>query len=294
MLKIKSNILFILFLLFTSVSCNTEKKTYDSESKQNKTKHKSIAFGKFNKLLKNGNSEDKFNGAIKYFDAKDYTKALILFEELMGTYRGTSKAEEVQYYYANCNYYLGDYILAGYQFRTFVKNYPSSKHLEYCAFMNAYCFYLNSPDFSLEQTDTYLAIKEFHRFTLQFPNSEKILECNNILDKLRDKLDKKSYESSILYYNMANYKSAIVAFAIHIKDFPDTKHEEELKYLTIKSYYLLAINSIESKKQERFKGAVESYIKFIDAFPKSKYIKDAENIYSNSLQNLEKFNKPTS
>ncbi len=277
-----------------SASCNSEKKIYDSESKQNKPKHKSIAFGKFNKLMKNGDSEAKFNGAVKYFDAKDYTKALMLFEELMGIYRGTLKAEEVQYYYANCNYYLGDYILAGYQFRTFVKNYPNSKHLEYCAFMNAYCFYLNSPDFSLEQTDTYLAIKEFHRFTLQFPGSEKIPECNDILDKLRDKLDRKSYESSMLYYNMANYKSAIVAFANHIKDFPDTKHEEELKYLTIKSYYLLAINSIESKKQERFKGAVDSYIKFVDTFPKSKYIKDAENIYSNSLQNLEKFNKPTS
>ena len=294
MRKRNINILFVLFVLLASTSCNSEKKIYDSDSVKNKTKHNSVAVGKFNKLIKNGDPDAKYDGAVKYFEAKDYTKALTLFEELMSTYRGTAKAEEVHYYYANCNYFIADYILAGYQFRTFVKNYPNSKHVEYCAYMNAYCFYLNSPDYSLEQTDTYLAIKELQHFTVQYHRSEKIPECNDILDKLRAKLELKSYESSMLYYNMANYKSAIVAFANHIKDFPDTKYEEELKFLTIKSYYLLAINSIESKKQERFKGAIDSYIKFVDAFPKSRYIKDAENIYSNSLQSIEKYNKPTS
>ena len=65
-------------------------------------------------------------------------------------------------------------------------------------------------------------------------------------------------------------------------------------FIIIQSYYLLALNSIESKKQERFKAATESYIKFVDAFPKSNYLKDAELIYSSALKNLEKFNKPTS
>jgi outer membrane protein assembly factor BamD len=244
--------------------------------------------------MKSGDSEAKFAAAVKYFDKKDYTKSLALLEELMSIYRGTSKDEEVHYYYANCNYFLEDYIIAGYQFRNFVKNFPSSTHTEYCAYMNAYCFYLNSPEYSLEQVDTYLAIKEFERFTNKYPKSEKIIECNEILDKLRGKLERKSYESSLLYYNMSNYKSAIVAFANHIKDFSDTKHVEEFTFLTIKSYYLLAINSIESKKQERFKAAADLYIKFVDVYPNSKYIKDAETIYSNSLLNLEKYYKPTS
>jgi outer membrane protein assembly factor BamD len=69
---------------------------------------------------------------------------------------------------------------------------------------------------------------------------------------------------------------------------------EELNYLIIRSYYLLALNSIESKKQERFKSAVDSYIKFLDNFPKSQYLEQAEMVYSSALKNLEKYNKPTS
>lgn len=288
-------ILLGLSLLFVFDSCNSEKKVYDSETTtKTRTKRNRMVVGKFNKLVRFGDSDTKYAAAVKYFEKGDYSRALILFEELMTAFRGTAKGEEVHYYYANCNYNLEDYILAGYHFRTFVKNYPDSKHVEFCAYMNAYCFYLSSPEYSLEQVDTYLAIKEFERFTTKYPKSEKIAESNEILDKLRGKLEKKSYESCMLYYNMTNYKAAIVAFANHIKDFSDTKHEEELKFLTIKSYYLLANNSIESKKQERYKSAIESYIKFVDMHPKSKYIKDAENIYSNALRNLEKYNKPTS
>jgi len=259
-----------------------------------KKKRFDFTIGKFNKLVKSSDMDAKYTAAIKYFEKENYTRALTLFEELMSVYRGTKRAEEVHYYYAYCNYNLQDYLVAGYQFRTYVKTFPNTKHTEECAYMNAYCFYLNSPEYSLDQIDTKLAIKEFQRFTNQYPQSTKIPECNDILDKLRGKLERKSYENSMLYYNMNDYKASIVAFGNHIKDFPGTKHAEELNYLTIRSYYLLALNSIESKKQERFKAAVDTYIKFAEGFPQSEYLKDAEFIYTSALKNLEKYTKQTS
>ena len=291
MMKKYFNITFVLFLLLGFASCS-EKKVYESTSKEKKKKS-GLTIGKFNKLVKSTDIDAKYAAAVKYFKKEDYTKALTLFEELMSVFRGTAKAEEVHYYYAYCNYNLDDYIVAGYHFRNFVKTFPSSVHTEECAYMNAYCFYLSSPGYSLDQLDTKLAIKEFQRFTNQYPKSARIAECNTMLDKLRGKLERKSYENAMLYYNMVDYKAAIVAFGNHTKDFPESKHVEELNYLTIKSYYLLALNSIESKKQERFKAAVDTYLKYVDTFPKGGYLKDAEIIYSSALKNLEKYNKPT-
>ncbi|CAN5481908.1 hypothetical protein BH10BAC1_BH10BAC1_13140 [soil metagenome] len=288
--------LYITFLVLAGFflnSCSTKERVYDSAG-NTKKKRVDVTIGKFNKLVKSGDMDAKYVAAVKYFDKEEYTRALTLFEELMGVYRGTSKAEEVHYYYAYCNYNLDDYIVAGYQFRSFVRNFPTSKHAEECAYMNAYCFYLNSPDYSLDQIDTKLAIKEFQRFTVQYPQSTRIQDCNDYLDKLRGKLERKSYENSMLYYNMSDYKSAVVAFGNHLKDFPGTKHDEELNYLIIRSYYLLALNSIDSKKQERFKAAADAYIKFLDTFPKSSYLKQAEMVYTSALKNLEKYNKPTS
>jgi len=298
MLKKQFNILFGVILLLSIASCRTEKKVYeddDDSSTANVKKHwYNITIGKYNKLVKSGDMEAKYAAAVKYFDKEDYTRALTLFEELMTVYRGTAKAEEVHYFYAYCNYNLQDFIVAGYHFRNFVKLFPSSKHTEECAYMNAYCYYLSSPDYSLDQTDTKLAIREMQRFTNQYPKSSRIPECNKDLDRLRAKLERKSYENAMLYYNTIDYKAAVVAFANHLKEYPDTKHTEEINYLIIKSYYLLAINSIESKKAERFRLAVDSYFKFVDAFPNGVLLKDAELIYTSALKNLEKYNKPTS
>jgi len=286
----------ILLLISVIVfSCNSEKKVFEStKDKKTKKERTSIAVTKYNKLLRSNNSEAKYNAAVAYFEKKSYIKALALFEDVLPVYRGTSRAPEVQYYYAFCNYNMGDFIVAGYQFRTFSKNFPNNEHAELCAYMGALCYYHNSPPYSLDQSDTETAIEELQRFVNQYPQSEHITDCNAKLDELREKLQLKSYENAMLYYNMGNYKSAIVAFSSHIKDFPDTKHNEELAFLTIKSYYLLAINSVESKKQERFKAAIDNYVKFVERFPNSLYIKEAEKIYMESLKHLEKYKKSTS
>lgn len=288
--QIHTIFLFSAFLLL--FSCNNQNKVYDSTGKE-KIKRFNFTVGKFNKLVKSTDMEAKYAAAVQYFEKENYTRALTLFEELMSVYRGTAKAEEIHYYYAYCNYNTDDYLVAGYHFRQFVKTYPTSVHTEECAYMNAYCFYLTSPEYSLDQIDTKLAIKEFQKFTNQYPKSEKIPKCNELLDELRAKLERKAYENAILYYNLGDYKASVASFDNFIKDFAGSNHVEELIYLSIKSYYLLALNSIESKKAERFKASVDMYIKFVDSHPQSNYLKQAEMVYSSALKQLEKYNKQT-
>lgn len=283
-------ILLLAFLCTTLFSCKPKEHVYDStSSKKEKEKRFSLTIGKYNRLLKHGDIETKYAAAIKYFEKEDYTKALTLFEELVTVYKGTARAEEVNYYFAYCNYNLDDYIIAGYQFRNFVKNFPNSVHTEECAYMNAYCFFLNSPPYSLDQTDTRLAIKEFQRFTTQYPKSERIEKCNELLDILRAKLERKAAENAMLYYVMGDYRASAAAFANYVKDFPSSKNAEYYSFLSLRSFYLMAMNSIETKKEERFKLAVESYTKFIETYPTSAHLKEAESIYSASLKNLEKY-----
>lgn len=271
-------------------SCKPKEHVYDSTTaKKENEKRFTLTVGKYNKLLKHGTIEEKYAAAIKYFEKENYTKALTLFEELVTVYKGTAKAEEINYYFAYCNYNLEDYIIAGYQFRNFVKNFPNSVHAEECAYMNAFCFYLNSPPYSLDQTDTRLAIKEFQRFTTQYPKSERIEKCNELLDILRGKLERKAAENAMLYYVMGDYRASAAAFANYVKDFPSSKNAEYYSFLSLRSFFLMAENSIEKKKEERYKLTVESYLKFIETYPNSVHLKEAEGLYSGALKNLEKY-----
>src|SRR5438045_900348 len=123
MMKKRASILIVTSICLAIISCKPKEHVYSTSGKADKKeKHFNMTMGKFNRLLKHGDMEEKYAAAVKYFDKEDYSKAIILFEELMGVYKGTSKAEEISYYFAYCNYNLDDYIIAGYQFRNFVKN----------------------------------------------------------------------------------------------------------------------------------------------------------------------------
>ena len=238
----------------------------------------------FNKLKKSTDYEMKLDRAIKYYDKGDYTKAQMLFEELQNVYKGTEKAEVVYFYNAYTNFELGDYLLAGFMFRNFVRTFPTSKRAEECAYMTAYCYYLNSPEYTLDQTDTYTAIREFAFFLKQYPKSERIPDCNEYVDKLRGKLEMKSYATCIQYFRISDYKAAIADIAIHNKDFPASIHKEELTFMVIKSYYELGLLSIDAKKAERMKLVMDNYLKFVDTYPKSEYLGAAQTMYESAVR----------
>ena len=63
-------------------------------------------------------------------------------------------------------------------------------------------------------------------------------------------------------------------------DFPETEYREELVFLILKSNFLLAENSIKKKKLQRIKDTIDAYYTFVDSFKESKYLKEAESIFT--------------
>lgn len=246
---------------------------------------------RFNRLTKSSDFEKKLVKAGDYFKKENYVKAMQLYEELIPIYKGTDKAEEIYYYYSYCNFYQGDYGLSQYHFKNFTRQFPSSKHAEECHFMNAYCYYLSSPYYTLDQTDTKNAIKEFQSFVDNYPESSRIDTSNVLMGKLRQKLENKDYDVMKQYFKLSDYKAAITASKNFIKDFPDSKYVEEAYLVMIDAYYLLAINSIPSKKLERLNGAIDNYLKFVDLYPQSKFLNKVEGIYTSCKQVKENITK---
>jgi outer membrane protein assembly factor BamD len=195
--------------------------------------------------------------------------------------KGTERAEEVYYYYTWSEFNLGDRLLSQYHFKNYTRQFPAGKHVEECYYMSAFCYYLNSPNYKLDQTYTKNAIKEFQSFIDIYPESRRIDTCNILIDQLRLKLEKKDYEIVKQYYDLSDWKASIVAAKNYVREYPSSSFNEEMYYFIIDSYYLLALNSISSKKEERLNGAIENYVKFLDLYPKSSYLSRAENIYNN-------------
>jgi len=244
----------------------------------------------YSKILKGGDANLKLKTANDYYEIGNYPKAMPLYEDLISMYRGTTKSQDIYFRYAYCNYYLKDYIIASYYFNNFVKTYPTSKYTEEAMFMSGISDYKSSPVYSLDQSDSYHAIDNLQSFMAAYPNSNLIDSCNVIILELRAKLEKKAFENAYLYYKLEDYKGALIAFKGVLRDFPESHYKEDVLYWMLVTRYEIANKSVFNKKAERLQDTINSYYKFIDTFPDSKRISNAEHYFKLSLKQLDSIN----
>ncbi len=243
--------------------------------------------GNYQKLLKSTDNEVKYETAIKYFEEKDYYRAIQLFDQLQPFYRGTDKAEKIAFYYAYAHYEQRDYILASYYFKQFAANYPNSRNAEEAAYLSAYCNYLDSPPSSLDQNVTLDAIKGLQLFIDQYPGSSRVQNANELIDELRQKLEAKVYDIADLYLRMEDYKAAIIGFKNLLKEYPDTRYREIAMFNVARASYFYAEKSTATKQQERYQAASDALDNFLASYPESTYRKEVLQLKKNTDRQLQ-------
>jgi outer membrane protein assembly factor BamD len=235
--------------------------------------------GQYEKLLKSEDFELKKAKAKEYYADGQYVKVTELLTQILPRYRATEEAEELNW--MNCQAYYGmkDYFMAGSYFKSFIDQFPFGKHAEEANFMSALCDYKISAKPELDQDNTKNAIEGFNIFLNRFPNSSKAEESRKMIADLQDKLVEKSYLSAKLYYDMKQYKAAVVALNNSLKEYATTKYREKMMYLKLNSLFQYAELSMATKQKERYQAALDDYYSFMEEFPKSTYSKDVNGIF---------------
>ncbi|MEM6397979.1 MAG: outer membrane protein assembly factor BamD [Bacteroidota bacterium] len=208
-------------------------------------------------------------GANKYYDAEEYQKAQTLYELVVAAYRGTAEAEMIAFRYAYTFYNTDQFILASYYFKTFANTYGASKLREEAEFMAAYSNYRLSPIFRLDQSYTEQAIEGFEEFANRYPESTRVQESNSLIDEMRNKLELKDFESAKLYLDLRRYQAAMQSLDNLLKEYPETRRAEQIRYMATKAAYDFAEASFVELQQERFEEAVERAEYFLRRYPVS-------------------------
>lgn len=231
----------------------------------------------FEKTRTSGNGELILTTAFKYYEKKNYQRALTLFELVINTLRGDARAEKAYYQYAQCHYQTKQYLLAAFYFKNFSNTFTNSPLREEAAFMSAYSNYELSPTYRLDQKATESAIEEFQTFVNLFPSSTKVAQCNQLIDELRRKLEQKAFAEGQLYFDLRQYQSAVISFDNLLRDYPESPDVERVRYLIAKASFLLAENSVVEKKVDRYMEAAKRCNDFLEKYPGGKYTKEIKD-----------------
>ena len=234
----------------------------------------------YNKTLKSDNYEAKFEMANKLYDEDKEVRSIALYEQIYQRMPKTGEGE-VSYFRIGKAYYIGgDYYMAGYYLGQFAQRFASSPKAEDALFLSAMCSVANSPESSLDQNETDLAINDLQQFIYRFPNSRLIDSCNRIMDRLRFKLELKEFNAVKVYSRTSGYRAAVSSALTFMEDYPMSVFKEEVSFILVTNSYLLSKNSVAKKKRQRIAETFERYNTFVAEFPESKYLNLLSNYYS--------------
>lgn len=246
----------VLFLFVLLVSCN---KTYE-------------------KAMKSSDPEFILNAANQLYEQEKWPYAIELYQKVASAYAGTQEAEEIAYRSANANFNDKNYVLSARQFKNFYLQNGRSERAEEALFMSAYSYYMGSPKYNLDQTNTFEAITELQGFIDAYPTSARVKEANGYINELHEKLEEKAFQIAKSYHKTLKYKAAAVAFANFLDDFPDSDLREEAYMYLLRSRGELAIQSSYAKKENRLKDAATTYRLFTQSYPSSQFTKEATDL----------------
>ncbi|HPG12328.1 MAG TPA: outer membrane protein assembly factor BamD [Chitinophagaceae bacterium] len=238
------------------------------------------------KLLKNPDPAFKLRKAEQFFVDKKYSKAQLVYEDVMPYYKTSKEFEDIYYKYAYCAYYLSDYTNAENLFKSYLEIFPNSSRAEEVDYMRAYTYFKRSPKSPLDQTNTVKSIGMMQTFINTHPGSARIKEANEIIEQCRRKLEIKDFNSAQLYFDLGQFRAAGVSFTTLLNSYPESQRADEYKLMVIKSYFRFAEMSIEEKKVERYEQVITECQEFTDRFPESKLKKEADEFLQLSQKNI--------
>ncbi|MBX2845827.1 MAG: outer membrane protein assembly factor BamD [Saprospiraceae bacterium] len=255
-----------------------------------------VACGSSKELTQALNNNDPDEGpkaryelANELYEKGDYYKAIQLYEVIINERILVDDLAEIYFKYANCHFAQFDYETASTLYNGFYVSYPDDENAEQAYFTRAICSYeMADGDFRLDQTNLVKAMDEFADYLITYPDGEFAEEAQNRMDEIRFSIEQKELDNGNLYLKIGEYKAAIEEYNRFIEDFPSSELVENAYYGMLESRYLLAKNSIEEKQQDRFKRVFSDHEFFIDRYPESTFLNEANEINEQALKDYEK------
>lgn len=242
----------------------------------------------FNRVYKSTDNAYKYEYAKQCFATGKFQQSSALLQELVTMQKGRSNAQESLFMLGMALYCNRDYDAASTTFRKYYSSYPKGDFAEQASFYIGQSLYESVPEPRLDQSPTIAAINAYQTFIDNYPDSPRREEAQQHLFALQDNLVQKEYLSAKLYYNLggyfgninanteSNYESCIITAQNALRAYPYSDLREKFSVLIMKSKYLLAENSSEEKRIDRYRDAEDECYGFLNEFPESKECETAQ------------------
>ena len=232
--------------------------------------------------------EDAYKQGMELYEEEDYDRAIRYFRSVFNYGRGNQWAPEAQYQLAMAQRQLGKHLVAANEFKRFTELYRNHTKVSRAEFEQAQSYYLRSPQYNLDQTDTRQAIDLFQLFIDRHPNHELVTEAKQKINELRTKLAHKKYDAAKLYERREMWRAATESYRGVFDQYPETEWADDALLGALRSYIEYADISVRDQQAERYQKALDQYSQLRQLFPNSPLLERAEPLQAEAERKLDR------
>lgn len=235
--------------------------------------------------------QDAYKKGMAQYEQEDYDRAIRYFRSVFNYGRGNEWAPEAQYQLAMAQRKLGKHLVAANEFKRFTQLYRNHTKVAKAEFEQARSYYLRSPRYHLDQTDTKKAIDLFQLFIDRHPDHALVSDAKNMVDELRAKLAHKNFDAAKLYERREMWRAATESYRGVFDQYPETPWADNALLGALRSYVQYADRSIRTKQAERYQQALDQYSQLRQLFPDSPLLEEARPLQAEAQRKLERVRK---
>jgi outer membrane protein assembly factor BamD len=223
------------------------------------------------KLLENKDAGEILNMGKKEMNAKNYSDAVQIFEELERLYPYSKLTADAQIYEGDCNYNLKKYDEAISAFEIFVKTHPIHNKVPYALYMLGLINFEQMPIIEREQDSTAKALSYFDELCQKYPESKYAEDSKEKIKKLHQQMAGREILVARYYQSRNNFTASIGRLNTVINAYLDTNHAPEAMLRLVECYVAMGLLN-EAKIMDKL---------LAKNFPKSKWAKYSKTLLSN-------------
>jgi len=195
--------------------------------------------------------------AMRSFEKGRLIDALDRFERMSLDYAGSALMDSIRYMEAECQYGLGEWLLAADLYDELVQRYPTSPLVDDARLRVADCWFELSPRAELDQTYTHRAIVEYQSLLDDYPDSPHRELAEERIDECRRKLARKDLRNAEVYYRLGRWPAAL----LYVNEILETWYdqpaacEQALYYKTLSQW-----------RMKRFEDARASALEYLETW----------------------------
>ena len=182
------------------------------------------------------NYDYQFKEALRLLEKEKFISAQDILNTLAIRASHTDIGDNILYYLGESYFLNEEYQLAVIEYDKLIRRMGYSPLIEKARWRICECYVAMSPKYYLDQISSEKAIEKIQEFLEDYPFSEQKESANNTVQKMRNKLGKKAYETGILYIKLGAYDSAILAFEQMLENYYDTEYVPQAHLGIIRSY----------------------------------------------------------